>query len=304
MKTYQIPVPTFDLGHTLDCGQVLRWKKIGDWWYGIVDESVIKIKQNDGKLLFHTRSEEKGIEFIKDYFRLGDDLPSILSQIDKDEKIKKALQKFYGLRIVRQDPWECLISYICATYKNIPAIKDMIFNLSKKFGQKINFGDYDFYTFPGPSTLTKAGLNELRNCGLGYRAKYVLETSRRINNNEFDLESLRKLNYRDAKKRLISKGQGRKLLPGVGQKVADCVLLFSLDKLDAFAVDVRVKRAILKFYSQHFDRSFVEKVSGKRSITDKEYETINAFGRNYFGNYAGYAQQYLFYYERSLGGKR
>ena len=292
-------VTPFNLDHTLQCGQVLRWKRKGDWWYGVVDKNVIKIKQSVDKLIFHTYPEELDTEFIINYFRLDDDLPRILSLVNKDVNIAKVIQKFYGLRIVRQNPWECLISYICATYKNIPAIEDMIFNLSRTFGQKINFDGHEFYTFPDPNTLTKASLNELTNCGLGYRAERILKTSRRIANNEFDLESLRELDYNNAKKKLLSKESGHKLLPGVGSKVADCVLLFSLDKLNAFAVDVWVKRAILEFYPQFFKRLFVERVLDKKSLTPGEYNKINSFGRKYFGKYAGYAQQYLFYYKRT-----
>lgn len=285
-------VTPFNLEHALQCGQVLRWEKKGDWWYGVVDENVIKIKESGGKLSFFTFPEELDMGFITNYFRLDDDLPHILSQIKKDPNMAKVIQKFSGLRIIRQNPWECLISYICATFKNIPAIENTILCLSKRFGRKIHFDGYEFYTFPEPSTLAKTSLSELRNCGLGYRAEYLLRTSQLINKGRFDLESLRKLNYENAKKKL-------RTLPGVGPKVADCVLLFSLDKLDAFAVDVWLKRAILEFYPQYFDPSFVEKVYNKKSITDREYDEINSFARKYFGKYSGYAQQYLFYYKRT-----
>jgi len=280
-------VTPFSLEHTLRCGQLFRWRKLGGWWYGVVDEKVVKIRQIDDKLWFQTFPEEMDANFVKNYFRLDDDLPYILSQISRDEHVRKAIQRFSGLRIIRQQPWECLISYICATYKNIPAIKKMILNLSKRFGTKKTFDGYDFYTFPKPSDLANSDIEDLRNCKLGFRAKRVLKTARITHNEEIDLEALRKMGYEHARNELLS-------LPGVGQKVADCILLFSLDKLEAFPVDVWMRRIILEYYSSHLERLFIEKIRNKRSLTPHEYREISLFGRRYFGRHAGYAQEYLF----------
>ncbi len=284
LNTLTVP---FSLEHTLGCGQLFRWKKLDGWWYGVVREGVVKIRQIADKLIVQTFPEKKTTEFVKNYFRLDDNLLSILSHIGKDEHIKKAIQRCYGLRISQQEPWECLISYICATFKSIPVIKNMILNLSKRFGKRIAFDGHDFYTFPKPSDLSQANLEELRSCKLGFRAERVLETSKILDREEFNLENLKKTGYEEAREELLS-------LPGVGQKVADCVLLFSLDKLEAFPVDIWIKRAILEFYPSYFEHSFVERVSRKSAITPKEYETISSFGRRYFGKYAGYAQEYLF----------
>jgi len=284
-------VTPFSLEHTLRCGQSFRWRKLGDWWYGVVDEKVVKIRQINDELRFQTFPEEMDTDFVKNYFRLDDNLPHILSRISRDKHIRRAIQRFSGLRIIRQQPWECLISYICATYKNIPTIKETILNLSKRFGTKITFDGYDFYTFPKPSNLANANVEELRECKLGFRAKRVLKTSRTIHKEKLDLKTLRKTGYEHARNQLLS-------LPGVGQKVADCVLLFSLDKLKAFPVDVWMKRIILKYYSSHFEPLFTEKIRNKRSLTPREYREISLFGQRYFGRYAGYAQEYLFHYER------
>ena len=127
----------FSLEHTLDCGQLFRWTKHGDWWYGVVADTVIKIKQNSERLVVEFFPEPKNQEFIEKYLRLDDDLPEIFSQINKDQHINQAINKFCGLRLIRQQPWECLISYICATYKSIPAIKTMISNISNCFGNKL-----------------------------------------------------------------------------------------------------------------------------------------------------------------------
>ena len=282
----QLTTP-FNLDQTLGCGQSFRWEKLSGWWYGVVEGEVVKMKQVGDKLLFQTFPERTEANFVEKHFRLDDNLPYILSKINRDEHIRMAIQRFRGLRITRQEPWECLISYICATNKNIPAIKNMILNLSKRFGKKIRFEGRDFHTFPKPSDLADVDLKQVKACKLGFRAERVLETSKIVHNKELDLETLRKMDYRKAKRELLS-------LPGVGQKVADCVLLFSLDKLEVFPVDVWVKRAILDFYSNRFKKSFVKKISRKASLTSGEYEEISSFGRTYFGEYAGYAQEYLF----------
>ncbi|UCE28603.1 MAG: hypothetical protein JSV85_04800 [Candidatus Bathyarchaeota archaeon] len=288
----QLTTP-FNLEQTLTCGQVFRWRRLGGWWYGVVDENVVKIRQNNGELQFHTFPGGMDADFLKNYFRLSDDLPHIQSQINRDEHIGKAIQRFAGLRIIRQQPWECLISYICATFKNIPAIKGMILNLSKRFGTEIAFDRYRFHTFPKPRDLANADIEHIRKCRLGFRAERVLKTSRIICHEESDLESLEETDYEYARNELLS-------LPGVGQKVADCILLFSLDKLEAFPVDVWLKRVILESYSGCFERSFIERIRDKKSLTPQEYREISRFGQRYFGRHAGYAQEYLFAYARSM----
>jgi N-glycosylase/DNA lyase len=288
MKIRLNPSCPFNLNATLCCGQAFRWNKQGEWWYGIVRENAFKIRQIGNELEF----ENVEMDFVKSYFGLYDDLPKILLQISKDKHIKRAVETFKGLRILRQDPWECLISYICATIKNISAIKLMLLNLSKKFGEKAIVDGCNLYRFPGSEMLAKATIEELADCGLGYRAKYVSETAKMVHENSFEFESLRKLSYKKAKKELLN-------FPGVGLKVANCVLLFSLGKLEAFPVDVWIKRIILKYYASYFPNEFIRKISGKKSLTSSEYEKLNLFGRRYFGEYAGYAQEYLYHYERT-----
>jgi N-glycosylase/DNA lyase len=284
MKLDAVP---FDLDVTLCCGQVFRWDKKGNWWYGVIRDKVFKIRQTNAELEFGNADEK----FVKNYFGLNNNLPKIRDKINKDRNIKTALREFWGLRIIRQDPWECLISYICATYKSIAAIEQMLLRLSKKFGEKMTLDGCDFYTFPTPQKLSNTTKSGLATCSLGYRAKYVLETSKKIYKGDFDLESLGKMSYKQARKELFS-------LSGVGLKVADCVSLFSLGKLDAFPVDVWVKRVLLRHYAEHFPNAFVKKMSNQKSLSNSEYEKLSAFGRNYFGEYAGYAQEYLYHYER------
>lgn len=291
MKLTQIP---FNLDLTLCCGQVFNWTKKDNCWYGVIEETPVKISQFDPQNLeFENVSSEK----IKNYFSLDDNLGEIAQKIARDEYIKEALSRFWGLRIIKQNPWECLISYICATYKSIAAIRSMLFKLSKKFGIQKKIDNFTFYTFPKPIELHSAKTSDLIDCGLGYRSKYVLETTKIIlNNNSFFVE-LRKKPYIQAKKQLIQ-------LPGVGHKVADCILLFSLGKTDAFPVDIWVKRAIINHYSDYFDSQFLSQISKSRAISNSAYQRINEFGRNYFGLYAGYAQEYLFHFERMNSSKK
>ena len=272
---------------TLCCGQVFRWNKRGEWWFGVVDDRALKVRQNDVFL------ESVGVEetFIERYFSLDHDLQCIGREVGKDAHVRAALKEFWGLRIIRQPLWECLVSFMCATYKSIAAIRQMLFKLSGKFGEKIVFEDCDFHAFPMAERLAKASVRELESCGLGYRAKYVLETSKLVCAGDFDLDELLGMGYLEAKELLLE-------LPGVGAKVADCVLLFSLGKLEAFPVDVWVKRIVLKYYSEHFPIGFVEKLSCQKGFSDADYERLNGFGRKYFGAYAGYAQEYLYHYER------
>jgi len=278
----------FDLDFSLCCGQVFRWRKIDGWWYGVVGEHVVKIRQCGDQLEF----ENIHREFVQNYFGLNDDLAKIKSCVGKDDYIRSALQRFEGLRIVRQLPWECLISFICATYKSIAAIELMLKKLSIKYGEKQVFDGLDFFTFPTIERLANASENGLQECGLGYRAKYVQKTAKKILDETINLEYLKTLPYLEGRKALLE-------FSGVGFKVADCVLLFSLEKMEAFPVDVWVKRVILTHYANQLPAETVKKMQNRSSLTNNEYQKIGDFARSYFGRYAGYAQEYLFHFERT-----
>jgi len=278
----------FDLDFSLCCGQVFRWKKIGEWWYGVIGERVVKVRQCGSEFEFEGASED----FVRRYFGLNDDLAQISQCIAKDVYIQKALTRFNGLRIVRQVPRECLISFICATYKSIAAIELMLKKISAKYGEKKFFDGNEFYAFPSVEQLEVASENGLRECGLGYRAKYVQETTRRIRDERLNLEVLKSMPYLEARKVLLE-------FAGVGLKVADCVLLFSLEKLEAFPVDVWVKRVVLNHYASELPSDFINRMRSHDSLTNGEYLRIGEWARSYFGAYAGYAQEYLYHYERT-----
>jgi N-glycosylase/DNA lyase len=277
----------FNLDVTLCCGQVFRWNKKGNWWYGVTNGKAVKVRQINNKLEFVNINQK----FVENYFGLDDDLQEIRAAIGKDVHIRKALREFWGLRIIRQDPWECLISYICATYKNIQAIRHMVLNLSTKFGNRTWLDGMEFFTFPSPKKLANATINDLLECGLGYRAKYVKETSKQILKNRFELNSFRKMSYTKAKKQILN-------FAGVGPKVADCVLLFSLGKTEAFPVDRWIERVILNHYFKELPPELAQKIIKRQGLANSNYARLNAFGREYFGKYAGYAQEYLYHYER------
>ncbi|MCS4541091.1 MAG: DNA-3-methyladenine glycosylase 2 family protein [Euryarchaeota archaeon] len=266
----------FNLKHTLECGQAFRWQKLNDWYFGVVNNFIIKIKQtSDSELGFYTSPGKDNIALITKYFRLNDDLTQILSKINRDKHIKKAINQLQGLRLLRQDPWECLISYVCSAASNIPQISKTINKLSEQFGEKLVQDYFVGYTFPTSKQLANTTEKELRKTGMGFRAKYVSKIAKIIENGSFTLEEIKQLDYTEAKNKLM-------VLLGVGHKIADCVLLYSLDKLGAFPIDRWVRRIMHELY---FDKKASD-------------ETIGRFARDYFGKYAGYAQLYLFYYKR------
>ncbi|MEM2947193.1 MAG: DNA glycosylase [Candidatus Bathyarchaeia archaeon] len=287
MKIVLEPSQPFNLDLTLCCGQAFRWEKFGEWWYGTIKNKPLKVRQTGNVIEF----ENANSNLVKTYFGLSDDLSLILSKITKDRHIGEAVKTLRGLRILRQDPWECLISYICATYKNIPAIKRMLHNLSKRFGERTVLDGYPLYAFPTAENLAKVSLRQLAECGLGYRAKYVYEAAKKVVGGQLKIEELKKEDYESVREKLLT-------LKGVGLKVADCVALFSLEKLEAFPVDVWIKRVMIRHYANHFEKEFIREILFKKSLTRADYEKLGLFGRKYFGAYAGYAQEYLFHFER------
>jgi N-glycosylase/DNA lyase len=279
---------TFDLDFSRCVRQIFRGKKQKDWWYGLLGENIFKIRQTGDCLEF------EGVDalFVKTFFGLKDDLTAIIQEVNKDCYIAAAIKQFKGLRLIRQEPWECLISFICATRKNIAGIEQTLFKMSQKYGEQRCFDGQTFWLFPSIEKLAGASVRGLEECGLGYRAKYVQATARRVWDEQIDLKSFRQLPYVEAKQRLLE-------FLGVGLKVADCVLLFSLEKTEAFPVDVWIKRILLAHYASHFPQDLVKHLKSQDSLSKGEYEKLGAFARNYFGSYAGYAQEYLYHYERT-----
>ncbi len=277
---HRLEAHDFNLQHSLECGQAFRWEKRNGFYYGLIENIPVKIKQEGAALVYDSYKNKIKEAQLRNYFALDIDLSKILSLINRDSNIARAIAKYSGLRILRQNPWETLASYIIATFSNIPRIKKCINALSKKFGDEIEFDGMKFYTFPSVNTLANCREKHLQLCSLGYRSAYLLKTAKMLQkkaeNENFDLNALKKLPYAQAKSALMQ-------FPGVGEKVADCVLLFSLGFTQAFPVDVWIKRTMQELY-----------FNGAKTPNKKIIE----FAQEHFGNYAGYAQEYLFHYRR------
>lgn len=287
----------FNLKETVLCGQTFRWRKIKNFFYGVVNKTIIKISQQKEKnrFMFEYYPENyMGRQEIEQYFALDHDLLKILYQINKDNLIEETINKYHGLRILRQQPWECLISFILATNKGIPQIKRMIENLCRKFGEKITYNGYNFYSFPDPEAIKNASKTEILECGVGYRVQSILDTAYKVVEGIFDLEELKKNSYETLKRHLME-------FRGVGQKAADCVALFAYEKLFAFPIDVNIRCLML----EHYDNLFKDvEISLNKNMTKKHYDLISNRSRKYFGEYAGYAQEYLYHYYRQQKKKK
>lgn len=295
----------FDLEHTLDSGQAFRWVKDGGWWSGVIPEGAIRVKQEEDSLACVTAAEAFTPHQLREYFRLDDSLDLIYAKIMKDRYVTEAIQRFYGLRLIRQDVWECLVSFVIATNTNIPRIKLMIARLCERFGEKGVFERNAYSLFPTPDSLAEASVDELTACGLGYRARFVRAVAQRVCSGDVDLEELRLLEYEPARDLLIERVLGEKTLLGIGRKAADCVLLFSCGKDSSFPIDVWMARVLFRYYPGLFDEDLVGRlgshVVSSGRISGGAYERISSTMRDYFGEYAGYAQQYLFHDARKGG---
>ena len=266
---------------TINSGQVFLWNKIGKKWYGVDGENILVIDEKT------TKFSKNQKEFI--FFRENDNFEEILSYLKKDKIVKKALGTFPGIRLLRQDPFQCYISFIVSSNSNIPNIKTRLQNLCKKFGKQKKIESKEFFVFPEAKVISKASISEILGCGVGYRAKAIKNASDMVVKNEIDFENLKKMNYHDAKQELL------KVL-GIGNKVADCILLFSLEKSEAFPLDRWMLRILQKYYSNRFQLT-------TKTITNNSYDDIHQKIVEYFGKYAGYSQQYLFKMERELYNK-
>jgi N-glycosylase/DNA lyase len=224
-------------------------------------------------------------------FRLDDNIKEIFEEISHDPFICRLAKAYPGLRLIRQEPPQCLFSFICASNTNIPMIRKMLYNIVRKFGRRIKVDGIDFFTFPSAGEINKATVDELRSCGLGYRTKAIKAAADAIASGQIDFDSLKKASYYESKKELLR-------VYGIGNKIADCVLLFSLEKLDAFPIDVWIARALASHYSWLHKSKFRDK------IAPHQYEQLSDDARKYFGKYAGYAQQYLYYHIRQVAGKK
>ena len=270
---------SFNLRDIFECGQCFRWNEEAENSYtGVFGNNVINVSKTTKGILFKGVCENDIVNTVIDYFDLDRDYNEIKRILAKvDNNMKESIKYGEGIRILNQDLWETIISFIISANNNIPRIKLIIERISKQYGTKIEFRGRTYYTFPTPKMLENATVQDFRNLGLGFRDKRVYETVQKTLKNEIDLNKLEKeKNIETLRNELLE-------IPGVGPKVADCVMLFALKKFEVFPVDVWVRRVIAELYFEN---------------SEQQPKTIQRFAKEQYGNLAGLAQQYLFYWKR------
>ena len=272
----------FDLDATLGSGQAFRWRRDGDVYEGVIFDNVVEVRRVPEGVEFSCLpdAEDALAPLLSDYLGLNVDLTKVYDAISVDERVGESIALYRGMRILRQDPWECLVSFVCSSASNIPRISRNVEDMCAAFGRPIP-GPTARRSFPTPEELAEAGRERIFRLGLGYRAAYLAATARAVADGEVDLMALREDSYPHALDALTT-------LAGVGDKVANCVLLFSLDRLEAFPVDVWIIRVLREWYPD-----------GTASNSPPK---MRAWAQDYFGPYAGYANQYLFH-DRRLRGR-
>ena len=276
-------IKSFELKDIFECGQCFRWNKQEDGSYiGIFRNNVLEVEKIENEVIFKGICEGKIEDVVKEYFDLNRNYEEIKEKLSKiDNNMKTSVEYGKGIRILNQDLWETIISFIISANNNIPRIKGIIEKLAKQYGNEIKYNKNKYYTFPTPEQLKNVSIAEYRKLGLGFRDVRLYETTQMIINKTVDLEKIRKNpNTYEVREELLT-------LSGVGPKVADCILLFSdLKRLEAFPIDVWVKRVMNDLYINNEDETKVSK---------KQIEKI---AQEKFGDLAGLAQQYLFYWRR------
>ncbi|NMM65443.1 DNA-3-methyladenine glycosylase 2 family protein [Clostridium sp. P21] len=284
-------VKNFELTHIFDCGQCFRWHKQENGNYiGVVYGRVIEIEKKENDVIIYNTNEEDFKKIWIDYFDLNRDYSKIKDVLSKDPILSTSVNFGYGIRLLKQDPFEIIVSFIISANNRIPMIKREIENISSNWGERLEYKGNTYYSFPTIEKLSSVSVEELENCGVGFRAKYIKNTVNNIYikgdvknqeyNEEYDINWIKSQEAEKCHKELQN-------FMGIGPKVADCIMLFSMEKYSAFPVDVWVKRAMQYFYL----------------APDVSLKKIRDFGVSKFNDLAGFAQQYLFYYARENGIK-
>jgi len=290
MKFTEISAADFNLALTLDSGQVFHWDKVGRGFGGMIGNSAVYIEQ-DGNALrakvasaLSRRSLNRGQDAhatIANYFALDHPLADICASFPNDPIMNEARNFCRGLRIIRQPKWECLAMFICSSMKQVAHIRQISLALRRRFGERREIGNRSAHAFPPARRIARASENDLRECALGYRARYLLMTARLVSSGKADLKAWSALPDADLREKLCA-------LPGVGMKVANCVMLFAYERLRAFPIDVWIERVLKQRY-----------FSRKKKVTQLR---LREFAETHFGEHGGYAQQYLFHHARRARG--
>ena len=273
---------SFELEHIFECGQCFRWNKQEDGSYtGVFKGNVLNVNKIDNEITFRGMVNGKIENVVEDYFDLDRNYEEIKSKLSKiDQYLENSINYGYGIRILNQDLWETIISFIISANNNIPRIKGIIERISQKYGKEIEWEGKKYYTFPSAEEMKDATIEDFRKLGLGFRDKRIYETIHLVLDKKVNLDEMYKKETKEVREELLT-------LSGVGPKVADCILLFStLKRFDVFPIDVWVRRVMNELYIKNEDEN---KVSKKEimNIADEK-----------FGSLEGLAQQYLFYWKR------
>ena len=274
-----IKVNFFNLKYTLECGQCFRWKEVEkeeNTYIGVIKDRVIKIKQEGDKIFVRSNNMENLEQVVTEYFDLNKDYQKVEQEISSiDNHVKEAVKRSSGLRLLNQDFFETLISYIISANNNIPRISKSVNEISKRYGKKIIFENEEYYLFPTAKELENVSIDEYRKCGVGFRDSYIYSTVKDILEGKFDIYSINDKKTATLRKELLN-------LKGVGPKVADCILLFACGRGEVFPIDVWVERVMSVLY--------FKETNGKMKKRD-----ILEYAYNNFKDYAGIVQQHLFY---------
>lgn len=266
-----------NLRHTFECGQCFRWIEKEDGSYiGIAGDKVLEISQIQEGIYFKNTNKKEFEEFWINYFDLQRDYSDIYKKFKHDTILYHALEYGQGLRLLNQDTWETMISFIISSNNNIPRIKKIISNLCINYGKQIKYKNEIYYSFPTPEEMKDVTIEEFRLLKCGYRAKYLHDAVEKVLEGVINLQRISTLITDDARKELM-------VVKGIGKKVADCILLFSMNKYDCYPTDVWISKIMKEFYLE----------------TDTSIKNIHMYSKNKWGEYAGFVQQYLFYYFRS-----
>ena len=280
-----IPIDSFNLEHIFECGQCFRWEKQIDGSYiGIIEDTVLRVAIKNKKLAVEGITKKEDIkEFLIEYFDLNNDYSAIKSRLSNvDQNLKTSIEYGYGIRILKQNLFECIISYIISANNNIPRIKKIINNISRQFGEEVVFEGNKYYLFPSIEQLSKGNIEDFKAAGAGFRDIRIYNTTQAIYSGSFSLDNLYEIEAIDELEKELLK------LDGVGPKVANCIMLFALKRFDVFPIDVWVRRVMNDLYIHAKDEN---------KINNKE---ILKIARDKFGDLSGLAQQYLFYWRREL----
>lgn len=270
-----IEVERFSLSDTLECGQTFSWVREGNGYINADIGQVVYVEQRESALYYDTSSDDVN---LRELLRLDDPLEEIQREISRDGIMKASIEFAPDLRIVNDPFFPCLVSFLCSVWKNVPAIRGMTNAIRREWGPSYEFRGKKYYGMPAPEQLSIVTTNDLKKLGLAWRAGFIVESTRSIIEGKVSEDSLKSMKYIDAHKNL-------KTLHGVGNKVADCICLFSLGFLEAFPIDVWIERVIQENY-------------GVFSEAGKSYLRKSEAARRYFGRFAGYAQEYLYHYSR------